>query len=111
MKKKITLMMMVLCFLMSIPLKMMAYDVVTVKSDYNGGAWGNESNSNFTFNTTDGKIYTCTLNNVSSGNPIYFRIIKGGKQYGPNPNDDGVMHLNEHTTENDGRNCHYPFRR
>ena len=35
MKKRFTLMMMVLCFLMSIPLKMMAYDVVTVKSDYN----------------------------------------------------------------------------
>ena len=90
MKNRFTLMMMVLCFLMSIPLKMMAYDVVTVKSDYNGGDWKNESNSNFTFNTTDGKIYTCTLNNVSSGNPIYFRIIKGGKQYGPNPNDDDL---------------------
>ena len=83
MKKRFTLMMMVLCFLMSIPLKMMAFDVVTVKSDYNGGSWGNESNDNFNFITTDGKIYTCTLNNVSSGNPIYFRIIKGGKQYGP----------------------------
>lgn len=83
MKKRFTLMMMVLCFLMSIPLKMMAFDVVTVKSDYNGGSWGNESNDNFNFITTDGEIYTCTLNNVSSGNPIYFRIIKGGKQYGP----------------------------
>lgn len=83
MKKRFTLMMMVLCILMSIPLKMMAFDVVTVKSDYNGGSWGNESNDNFNFITTDGKIYTCTLNNVSSGNPIYFRIIKGGKQYGP----------------------------
>ena len=62
---------------------MMAFDVVTVKSDYNGGSWENESNDNFNFITTDGKIYTCTLNNVSSGNPIYFRIIKGGKQYGP----------------------------
>lgn len=84
MKKRFTLMMMVLCFLMSIPLKMMAYDVVTVKSDYNGGDWKNESNSNFTFNTTDGKIYTCTLNNVSSGTTaIWFRIVKGGKEYGP----------------------------
>lgn len=36
--KRFTLMMMVLCFLMSIPLKMMAYDKVTVKSDYNGGS-------------------------------------------------------------------------
>lgn len=83
MKKRFTLMMMVLCFLMSIPLKMMAYDVVTVKSDYNGGKWTDAFNSNFTFKTTDGKIYTCKLDNVPSGNPIYFRIIKGGKQYGP----------------------------
>lgn len=83
MKKRFTLMMMVLCFLMSIPLKMMADDVVTVKSDYNGGKWTDAFNSNFTFKTTDGKIYTCKLDNVPSGNPIYFRIIKGGKQYGP----------------------------
>ena len=89
--KRFTLMMMVLCFLMSIPLKMMAYDKVTVKSDYNGGSWGNESNANFNFTTTDGKIYTCTLDNVPSGNPIYFRIIKGGKQYGPNSNDDDLL--------------------
>ena len=83
MKKRFTLMMMVLCILMSIPLKMMAFDEVTVKSDYNGGSWDDGYNSNFTFTTTDGKIYTCKLDNVPSGNPIYFRIIKGGKQYGP----------------------------
>ena len=76
-------MMMVLCILMSIPLKMMAYDEVTVKSDYNGGSWNDAFNSNFTFTTTDGKIYTCKLDNVPSGNPIYFRIVKGGKEYGP----------------------------
>ena len=75
--------MMVLCILMSIPLKMMAYDEVTVKSDYNGGSWNDAFNSNFTFTTTDGKIYTCKLDNVPSGNPIYFRIVKGGKEYGP----------------------------
>lgn len=63
--------------------EMMADDVVTVKSDYNGGKWTDAFNSNFTFKTTDGKIYTCKLDNVPSGNPIYFRIIKGGKQYGP----------------------------
>lgn len=91
MKKRFTLMMMVLCTLMCIPLKMMAYDVVTVKSDYNGGSWKNESNANFNFTTTDGKIYTCTLDNVPSGNPIYFRIIKGGKQYGPNSNDEDLL--------------------
>lgn len=83
MKKRFTLMMMVLCILMSIPLKMMAYDEVTVKSDYNGGSWTGAFNSNFTFTTTDGKIYTCKLDNVPSGNPIYFRIVKGGKEYGP----------------------------
>lgn len=77
---------------------MMAYDVVTVKRDYNGGDWKNESNSNFTFNTTEGKIYTCTLNNVSSGNPIYFRIIKGGKQYGPNSNDDDLLLTSSYQT-------------
>lgn len=91
MKKRFTLMMMVLCFLMSIPLEMMAYDVVTVKSDYNGGSWTDAFNSNFTFTTTDGKIYTCKLDNVPSGNPIYFRIIKGGKQYGPNSNDVDLL--------------------
>lgn len=87
MKKRFTLMMMVLCILMSIPLKMMAYDVVTVKSDYKGGSWGDDSNVNFSFTTADGKIYTCTLDNVPSDNPIYFRIIKAGKQYGPNSDD------------------------
>ena len=91
MMKRFTLMMMVLCTLMCIPLKMMAYDEVTVKSDYNGGAWTDDFNSNFTFTTPDGKIYTCKLDNVPSGNPIYFRIIKGGKQYGPNSNDDDLL--------------------
>ena len=62
---------------------MMAFDEVTVKSDYNGGSWNDDFNSNFKFTSTDGKIYTCKLDNVQSGNPIYFRIIKGGKQYGP----------------------------
>lgn len=75
--------MMVLCILMSIPLKMMAYDEVTVVSHYKqNGNWG--PNSNFNFTTTDGKIYTCTLDNVPSGTQaIWFRIVKGGKQYGP----------------------------
>lgn len=91
MMKKFTLMMMVLCTLMCIPLKMMAYDEVTVKSDYNGGSWTAAFNSNFTFTTPDGKIYTCKLDNVPSGNPIFFRIIKGGKQYGPNSNDDDLL--------------------
>ena len=97
MKKRFTLMMMVLCFLMSIPLKMMAFDEVTVKSDYNG-SWNDAFNSNFTFKTTDGNIYTCKLDNVPSGNPIYFRIIKGGKQYGPNPNDDDLLLTSSYQT-------------
>lgn len=74
--------MMVLCFLMSIPLKMMAYDKVTAVSHYLTGNWG--PNSNFIFTTNDGKIYTCTLDNVPSGTQaIWFRIVKGGKEYGP----------------------------
>lgn len=58
MKKRFTLMMMVLCILMSIPLKMMAqtvtYDEITVVSHYKTGSWGD--NTNFNFTTTDGKI-------------------------------------------------------
>ena len=82
MKKRFTLMMMVLCFLMSIPLKMMAYDKITAVSHYNQTDW--TDNSNFNFTTTDGIIYTCTLDNVpSSTEAIWFRIVKGGVQYGP----------------------------
>ena len=82
MKKRFTLMMMVLCFLMSIPLEMMAYDEVTAVSHYLTGKWG--PNTNFKFTTTDGKIYTCTLDNVPSGTQaIWFRIVKGGNEYGP----------------------------
>lgn len=74
--------MMVLCFLMSIPLKMMAYDEVTAVSHYLTSKWG--PNSNFIFTTNDGKIYTCTLDNVPSGTQaIWFRIVKGDKEYGP----------------------------
>ena len=82
MKKRFTLMMIVLCFLMSIPLKMMAYDKITAVSHYNQTDW--TDNSNFNFTTTDGIIYTCTLDNVpSSTEAIWFRIVKGGVQYGP----------------------------
>lgn len=74
--------MMVLCFLMSIPLEMMAYDEVTAVSHYLTGKWG--PNTNFNFTTNDGKIYTCTLDNVPSGTQaIWFRIVKEGKEYGP----------------------------
>ena len=84
MKKRFTLMMMVLCFLMSIPLKMMAYDEVKAVSQYLTDSWTDEPNPNFKFTTTDGNIYTCTLDNVPAGTQaIWFRIVKGGKEYGP----------------------------
>lgn len=77
-------MMMVLCFLMSIPLKMMAYDEVKAVSQYLTDSWTDEPNPNFKFTTTDGNIYTCTLDNVPAGTQaIWFRIVKGGKEYGP----------------------------
>lgn len=84
MKKRFILMMMVLCFLMSIPLEMMAYDKVEAVSHYLTGTWTDDPNPNFKFTTTDGKIYTCTLDQVPSGTQaIWFRIVKGGKEYGP----------------------------
>lgn len=83
MKKRFTLMMMVMCFLMCIPLKMMAFAEVKAVSHYlQPGNW--TENDNFKFNTTDGKIYTCKLDNVPSGTQaIWFRIVKEGKEYGP----------------------------
>lgn len=83
MKKRFTLMMMVLCFLMSIPLKMMAYDKVEVVSQYKQGKdW--KENPNFDFITTDGKIYTCTLKDVpSETEAIWFRLKIGTTEYGP----------------------------
>lgn len=83
MKKRFTLMMMVLCFLMSIPLKMMAYDKVEVVSQYKQGTdW--KENPNFDFITTDGKIYTCTLKDVPAGTQyIWFRLKINETEYGP----------------------------
>lgn len=83
MKKRFTLMMMVLCFLMSIPLKMMAYDKVEVVSQYKQGTdW--KENPNFDFITTDGKIYTCTLKDVPAGTQyIWFRLKINDTEYGP----------------------------
>lgn len=90
MKKRFTLMMMVLCFLMSIPLEMMAYDKVTVVSHYKQGKdW--KENPNFNFTTEDGKIYTCTLNDVpSETEAIWFRIVKGGIEYGPQSTEEDL---------------------
>lgn len=83
MKKRFTLMTMVLCILMSIPLKMMAYDKVEVVSQYKQGTdW--KENPNFNFTTENGKIYTCTLNDVPAGTQaIWFRIKIGTTEYGP----------------------------
>lgn len=94
MKKRFTLMMMVLCFLMSIPLKMMAFDEVKVVSQYKQGKdW--KENPNFNFTTEDGKIYTCTLNDVPAGTQaIWFRIVKGGKEYGPKSDASEDLVLN-----------------
>lgn len=93
MKKRFTLMMMVLCILMSIPLKMMAQtvisDEITVVNHYKQPSkWG--PNSNFNFTTTDGKIYTCVLKNVTDAN-VWFRIVKNSKNWGPNSTADLVL--------------------
>lgn len=83
MKKRFTLMMMVLCFLMSIPLKMMANDEISAVSHYKqNGKW--TVNSNFNFTTTDGKTYTCELKDVPANETVYFRIVKNNKEWGPN---------------------------
>ena len=87
MKKRFTLMMMVLCFLMSIPLKMMASDKITAASHYKEGRDWKDENTNFVFTTDDdGKIYTCVLKDVPEADAnrgIYFRVVKNGTQYGP----------------------------
>nr|WP_293489631.1 hypothetical protein [Prevotella sp.] len=92
MKKRFTLMMMVLCILMSIPLKMMAYEEIKAVSHYNQGTNWTE-NSNFNFTTTDGKIYTCVLKDVPEADAnrgIYFRVVKDGTQYGSQSTKDDL---------------------
>ena len=92
--KKNTLMMMVLCTLMCIPLKMMAqsetYDEITVKSHYKTDSWCD--NTNFNFTTTDGKIYTCVLKDVTAEN-VWFRIVKNKSdmQWGPNSSKEDLV--------------------
>lgn len=85
MKKRFTLMMMVLCFLMSIPLKMMAQDKVEVVSHYKQGKdW--KENPNFVLTKTDGEIYTWVLKDVPEADAnrgIFFRIKIGSTEYGP----------------------------
>ena len=62
---------------------MMAYDKVEVVSHYKQGTdW--KENPNFNFQTNDGIIYTCTLNEVPAGTQaIWFRIKIGTTEYGP----------------------------
>lgn len=54
-------------------------DEITAKSHYKQN-WG--VNPNFKFTTTDGKIYTCVLKNVTDAN-VWFRIVKNDKEWGP----------------------------
>lgn len=88
MKKRFTLMMMVLCILMSIPLKMMAQDKVEVVSHYKqGDVW--KENTNFDLTKTDGEIYTWVLKDVPEADAnrgIFFRIKIGSTEYGPQQN-------------------------
>ena len=85
MKKRFTLMMMVLCILMSIPLKMTAQDKVEVVSHYKqGDVW--KENTNFDLTKTDGEIYTWVLKDVPEADAnrgIFFRIKIGSTEYGP----------------------------
>ena len=90
MKKRFTLMMMVLCILMSIPLKMMAQDKVEVVSHYKqGDVW--KENPNFVLTKTDGEIYTWDLKDVPEADAnrgIFFRIKVGSTEYGPQSKED-----------------------
>lgn len=62
-------------------------DEITAKSHYKQN-WG--VNPNFKFTTTDGKIYTCVLKNVTDAN-VWFRIVKNDKEWGPNSDKDLVL--------------------
>ena len=66
------------------------YPTITVKSHYITGKW--DFNSNFKFITADGKIYTCKLDNVPSGTEaIWFRIVRDGKEYGPQSTKEDLL--------------------
>ena len=66
------------------------HPTITVKSQYNQEKW--DDNNNFHFLTTDGKIYTCTLDNVPSGTEaIWFRIVRDGKEYGPQSTKEDLL--------------------
>ena len=66
------------------------YPAITVKSQYKLTEWG--VNNNFNFTTTDGKIYTCKLDDVpSETKSIWFRIVRDGKEYGPQSTTDDLV--------------------
>lgn len=87
--------MMVLCILMSIPLKMMAQDEVEVVSHYKQcDVW--KENTNFELTKKDGEIYTWVLKDVTEADAnrgIFFRIkIKNGStEYGPQSLTDDLV--------------------
>lgn len=67
------------------------YDEITVVSHYKqSGEW--KENSNFSFTTTDGKIYTCVLKDVTEAN-VWFRIVKNNShmQWGPNSSKEDLV--------------------
>lgn len=66
------------------------YPAITVKSQYKLTEWG--VNNNFNFTTTDGKIYTCKLDDVpSETKSIWFRIVRDGKEYGSQSTTDDLV--------------------
>lgn len=67
------------------------YDEITVVSHYKQpDNWG--PNTNFSFTTTDGKIYTCVLKDVTAEN-VWFRIVKNKSdmQWGPNSSSEDLV--------------------
>ena len=101
MKKRFTLMMMVLCFLMSIPLKMMAQTGTNEKLYLIGGVpnkWSEELNR--PFETTDGATYKYVLDAAESAD-YYFRVKTASTEYYPQINDASVG--TEFTSANEGK--------
>ena len=101
MKKRFTLMMMVLCFLMSIPLKMMAQTGTNEKLYLIGGVpnkWSEELNR--PFETTDGATYKYVLDAAESAD-YYFRVKTASTEYYPQINDASVG--TEFTSANVGK--------
>ena len=102
MKKRFTLMMMVVCFLMSIPLKMMAQTNSEFEKLYLIGGvpnkWSEELNR--PFETTDGETYKYVLDAAES-NDYYFRVKTASTEYYPQINDASVG--TEFTSANEGK--------